>query len=190
MKKLLFIFLLLIPAFAQATSTCNGQWVEHTHWKLTGAHIQSKCACTSCHQGALIAETAPLSCVGCHTGARPAAKKMSAAHTPTGNVGCENCHNVMSFLPASTNHSVVSMQLCNTCHNATYKQDMPFDHVKTILDCGICHKTKNWAARFDHDKAKVTPTTCNNCHLSGKNGATLKPSSHFITFESCDTCHN
>ncbi|NOT64571.1 MAG: hypothetical protein HOP06_00725 [Methylotenera sp.] len=190
MKKLLLCLLLMLPALAQATSACNGRWVEHTRWKITGAHIQNKCTCTNCHQGALIAETAPTTCAGCHAGAMPTAKQMSKTHIPTSAIACESCHNDSNFTPAQTKHSAVSSQRCDTCHNAAYKQAMPSDHVQTILDCAVCHTTKNWVAEFSHDKAKVTPRTCNNCHLSGKNGATKKPNSHFITFESCDVCHD
>jgi hypothetical protein len=190
LKKLFLALLLLNPALAFATSSCNGQWVEHMRWKITGAHVQNKCTCTNCHQGPLMEETAPLACAACHMGARPAAKQMSKIHIPTGNIACESCHNDTSFLPTKTNHSVVTSQRCDTCHNAAYQQEMPSDHVSTNLDCAVCHTAKNWMAEFSHDKAKVRPRTCNNCHLSGKNGATKKPNSHFITFESCDVCHD
>jgi hypothetical protein len=62
-------------------------------------------------------ETAPVACVDCHMGARPDAKQMSKIHIPTGTIACESCHNDISFVPAKMNHSVVSSQRCDTCHN-------------------------------------------------------------------------
>ncbi len=176
--------------FAHADSACNGKWVEHKKWPVTGAHIQVKCACSSCHDGALTAGTAPLTCVGCHMGAKSSAMQVSSTHIPTSDIACDGCHNVNSFLGVKMNHILVAKQACNTCHNKKFQLDVPSDHVQTILDCSVCHKADSWAAKFDHTKAKVTPATCNKCHLSGKNGATRKPNSHFITSESCDTCHS
>lgn len=190
MKKLILIFLFLVPLFANATTACNGRWVEHKNWSLTGAHAKEKCACTHCHQGALVAETAPTTCVGCHQNAKLVTTKLPKVHLPTGAIDCGYCHTVHSFLGTKTDHSAFAKQTCDSCHNQTFQLEAPFQHVKTKLDCAVCHQAESWAAKFDHDKAKVKPATCNNCHLFGKNGATLKPSGHIITFESCDTCHS
>jgi len=189
LKVLLILSFLIFSISSYADITCKVKSVEHARWLITGAHIQEQCTCANCHIEELATGNTPSTCVGCHLDARFFATQVPNMHIPTNTSACDGCHTLNSFLDIKMNHSIVDKQACNTCHNKLYQLDMPNDHVKTTLDCTVCHKSNSWAAKFDHGKAKVAPATCNNCHLSGKNGAILKPNSHFITFDSCDTCH-
>jgi hypothetical protein len=89
-------------------------------------------------------------------------------------------------LPATFNHSGVTVGSCNTCHNGTTATGKPANHLPTTQSCDTCHRTTAWIpATFRH--SGVTTGSCATCH----NGTTAsgKPSNHFITTQSCDTCH-
>lgn len=148
------IALLLFSLNANALSTCEGMWTEHTRFDvLTGGHRQGKCTCASCHVGGFYAGSAPTTCWGCHNGARPEAMKPPTNHLPTQNLlayDCKLCHSTTTFTNSTKpNHARLVGFTCKSCHGANYlgvESKSVTHRSKTAVDCNDsgCHNTNTF----------------------------------------------
>ena len=153
-KKIAIFFLLLFSLNANAISTCDCMWTEHTRFDvLTGGHVQGKCQCSSCHVGGFYNGSAPTTCWGCHTGARPDAVRPPTSHLPVSQLmayDCKLCHNVSSFgSTKKPNHAILAGMSCKGCHGANYLgvTSRRVTHQKaTAIDCNDsgCHNTSTF----------------------------------------------
>lgn len=137
MKKFILILLLLLPMYANANSTCDGMWAEHTFFQLTNGHAQGKCSCASCHIGSFSPGSAGggTTCNSCHMGSRPAAMMKPSGHIPTQG-DCGLCHTTTTFGNARMNHTGI-VTGCASCHSKK------IGHVVTSQPCENCHNTNS-----------------------------------------------
>lgn len=123
-------------------------------------------------------------CVVCHNGTNATGK--SADHLSTSNF-CEACHNVNSWLPATTvDHDQVN-GACYSCHNGLTASGKTANHIPTSNVCEACHAVTYWAPVITVDHNQVTGT-CTGCHDGIL--ATGKPAGHIPTQQECSNCHN
>lgn len=206
LKKLLLsvaasLLWLALPINAQAAE-CTLYEQSHPAFLLDGAHLSTgKCStCASCHRGGVFVGT-PKSCIACHNGdpSRVTVAR-SPAHIPTQVIECSSCHQTTSFtVNAIMDHSTVTAQRCDTCHNGSYTdygkfnggaQGKSTEHVPTVADCKSCHGTSNWDVSHSAIHAGIT-TGCVTCHdgnfAPGKSSYTA---GHPITTDACETCHS
>jgi hypothetical protein len=150
--KFIIALLLCFPVIATAAE-CTAYEKTHPAYILNGAHLSTgKCTtCGTCHINGIFTGT-PKQCINCHNGdpARTTVGR-SAKHIPTALNACDLCHGTTTFVPNTRmNHTVVSAQRCDSCHNATYASQgadkKPNDHPRTTQDCRSCHSTSNWDA--------------------------------------------
>ena len=184
MKKLLFIFLLLVSPHVFAAS-CEATRPIHSAWfYLDGFHKNVVCSCTSCHVNNTFKGT-PRTCIGCHIG-RGGAMPKTPTHIAT-NLGCETCHAPadISFTTGKMNH-VGIVAGCDTCHGGQSfgtlrPRSKSLRHIPTTLSCENCHKsTANWNADWRHQG--VVAGSCSTCHS--------KSAIHIPTaVTTCDSCH-
>ena len=152
---------------------------------LAGAHAQVQCQ--GCHRAADFKDDLPRDCAGCH--------RADDAHATRLGDGCDKCHGVSAWTPATFDHardarftlagrhaglgchdchtSVVSRQKlgtdCGSCHRA---HDVHAGRLGT--DCGQCHGVEKWDTdvAFDHDLTAFplvglhVAVPCHECHVS------------------------
>ncbi len=148
-------------------------------------HIATNLECGDCHLtsnwlGASFDHTGiRTGCAACHNGTKAVGKQGS--HMPTSTI-CENCHTTgigtksPSWVPAGFDHTQMSVQTCQTCHNGTVRLStgvvagQPPNHVPPIpslVDCSVCHGNKPAAETWSVLAASI-PTlhsglSVNNC---------------------------
>jgi hypothetical protein len=152
-------------------------------------HIATTLECGDCHTtnnwlGANFDHTGITSgCFSCHNGTKAVGKQGS--HMPTTNL-CENCHttglgtSTPSWVPSAFDHTQMTVQTCQTCHNGTVKistgfvSGQPTNHVPPIpslVDCSACHgntpSAETWtvlAASIPALHAGLSVNNCLECH--------------------------
>ncbi len=121
-------------------------------------------------------------------------------YSPT-TTGCENCHNTVTFGPATPfTHAGISIgsHNCGTCHTGSYIGVLgkPAMHVTTSSSCDTCHTSLTTFAGISTPNHNTftpivtTATTCaaGGCHDGRK--AMAKPANHIpVTTTQCGTCH-
>ena len=180
-----------------SAAECTLYEQSHPAFLLDGSHLSTgKCStCSTCHRGGVFMGT-PRSCVTCHNGdpVRTTVSR-SASHIPTALLECNSCHNTTSFMSnANMNHTSVSGQRCDTCHNGSYtaygaRSKTP-THIATTGDCNTCHSYTKWDVSHADLHANIT-TGCVSCH----NGTTAVGKSsysagHPVTSDNCELCHS
>lgn len=201
-KKVLANLLVVIACSLGTVSTasaaeCTLYEQSHPAFLLDGAHLSTgQCnTCASCHKSGVFVGT-PKSCVACHNG-DPTRQTVgrSAKHIPTQLIECSSCHRTTSFtVNARMDHTKVTAQRCDTCHNGSYKsygaESKESDHIPTIADCKSCHGTSNWDVSHSAIHAGIT-TGCVSCHDGNyAPGKSSYAAGHPITSDACETCHS
>ncbi len=171
----------------------TAQNFDHSFFPLVGGHkIQN---CFSCHkQGSNFKGLTP-DCYSCHKQNFITAKNPDhvQAKFPT---TCADCHNIMSFTPATFNHASTGFALtgahatvsCASCHTGGY--------VNTPADCYSCH-SKDFAAATDPNHvAQGFPHDCSQCHSTSSwndakfdHNTTAFPLTGAHASVSCASCH-
>lgn len=172
-------------------------------------HLATTLACDACHTqantsnfttflGASSVDHSTIAagtCATCHNGSQATGK--TAGHIPTGSLSCDSggCHQkyngttVLTFLPGTMQHSVVTGIGCSICHGGAYTtqglqyggaQTKPSNHIPTTittgLECTTCHRSPiytsstGWSSELmNHNNAQGmgSPIYCVTCHLSG-----------------------
>jgi predicted CXXCH cytochrome family protein len=170
-------------------------------------HLVTSSSCDACHTqantgnfttflgatGVDHTSIAAGTCATCHNGSQATGK--TAGHIPTGVLSCDNCHqkyngtSVLTFLPGTMNHTVVTGTGCSICHGGAYTtqglqyggaQAKPSNHIPTTittgLECTTCHRapvytsSTGWSSeQMNHNNAQGmgSPIYCVTCHLSG-----------------------
>jgi len=124
-----------------------------------------------------------------------------ANHLPT-TAACNFCHGT-PYYPGIMNHTGIANG-CTTCHNGQVfvgvtPKAKPVNHLPTSGACENCHKPINFSQGGNGFAQGVTMSHagisggCTNCH-NGQVFAGIspkaKPSNHFPTSMSCETCHS
>jgi hypothetical protein len=201
MKKLLLGFVIAIAGMmaplSASAAECTLYEQSHPSFVLDGAHLSTgKCGtCASCHKSAVFVGT-PRTCIGCHNG-DPVRLTVgrSLSHIPTGLIDCNQCHATTLFtVNFAMNHSSVSGQNCDTCHNGSYTiynaKTKSATHIATTVDCKNCHTTANWTVSHTQIHLGVT-TGCVTCHNGTyAKGKTAYLPGHPVTSDQCETCHS
>lgn len=182
----LLLTLCCSPSWAQSLTTT----IDHlrTGFALSGSHASQRCE--NCHINGVFKGT-PRDCASCHTGiARQAPTQVVVKppqHFPT-QLGCDSCHNQLTFIGAKFNHMGVAPTSCGTCHNGMTASGKPPGHIMTTAPCGTCHRTTAWVPTLKPDHSLFTPATlCSTCHNGSS--ATGKPAGHIATTGNCIDCH-
>lgn len=206
----------------------NGTFVSQGAVGKSAAHIRSTDNCALCHRVAAVPLwndlVTPLdhtqvlgSCSSCHLNDK------QATHIPVpAGTDCGACHGkppATWAIAALFNHSLVTAQRCDACHNGAFVtagavgKNVGHPVVPAGVDCSVCHKsTASFTTNviFDHtgitgncaschalDKPAThipvpAGTDCGACH--GKPPATWAIATLFnhslVTTQSCTTCHN
>jgi hypothetical protein len=165
---------------------------------LVGAHAEPGCA--DCHETGKRFAEAPSECVACH--------QDDDAHGGTLGDACGDCHEPTDWPRGSFDHATTDFALtgghagiaCLSCH-----VDGRFEPVGTGCidchrlddthggsrgdDCGDCHRTESWEAKFDHQRetgfalvAAHAELSCRNCHVGEKDLDALPTD--------CQGCHS
>jgi len=155
-----------------------------TGFVLDGQH--SMLDCENCHVGGVFEEL-PRECSQCHDNVF--ATGTSSTHIPVVEP-CDTCHTTLGFegsaMTTLMDHSVLSGQLCSSCHDNVTAIGKSPTHVPTVLDCGECHNINNWVvSAFDHSTVVGQP--CVSCHNGVKE--TGKNAQHIATTDACEACH-
>ena len=170
--------------------------------------------CVTCHAGAAtsfsswaggtyVHQTADTNCSSCHNGTT-ATGMTTPPHIPSGAVQCSNCHTntATSFTSYTMNHSAVSGNRCDSCHDGAYTNQGTkgaygtasySGHVATNgQDCISCHASAassftSWAGgKFVH---QASDTNCSACHNGATaTGMTTPPHVPTGTIQ-CSNCH-
>jgi len=179
----------------------QGANFNHDLFALSGGH--SGLTCQQCHTTGVYG-TLPSDCNSCHQNDF----EQASGHVSSGfPVTCEQCHSVTTWLDATFDHSVFSLNdghggvTCQQCHTTGVYETMPTDcvfchqsdyveapnHVASNFSqtCQQCHTVTEWAdATFDHSLFPLTgghdSVSCEQCHTTGV----------FETIPSdCNSCH-
>lgn len=165
-------------AFAAANcATCHttAGWdsasFNHSFFPLTNGHANLQCS--QCHVGGNYTN-APTTCYGCHaTDYQSTATITGVPNHVTANFpqDCTLCHNTVSWLNATFDHSTTSFPLqgphatvaCGSCHTDNYAGTLP-------TSCYGCHSTDynnagNFAGVPNHVAAGF-PQDCTLCHTT------------------------
>ena len=127
---------------------------------LTGGHA---IACVRCHGQPFNSHLSP-ACISCHLAQYNATTDPN--HVQAGfPTDCSLCHNNVSFIPATFNHSTTAFPLTGA-------------HVG--LDCVACHGDGVYRGK---------PTTCVSCHLAQYNGTTDPNHAQGGFPTDCTVCH-
>ena len=150
------------------TSWSNASFNHNaTPFPLTGMHTVPPRQCTDCHVNNNYNLTST-ACVTCHL------KDFQETTNPnhvTSNFpqGCEQCHNTMSWLNATFNHSSTGFPLTGS-------------HTSPPRQCTDCHVNNNY---------NLTNTACVSCHQTDYNNATTPVNHIAVGFPTtCETCHD
>jgi hypothetical protein len=103
------------------------------------------------------------------------------------NNNCDDCHNVVSWIP----RHMAQTKTCSGCHNTLDAIGKPPTHGVTTAECNTCHtNTVTWLGASYHNGA--TAGNCGTCHGTTP-GVMGKPagSAHIpTTGNNCDLCHS
>ncbi len=171
----------------------TAQNFDHSFFPLIGGHkIQN---CFSCHtQGSNFGGLSP-DCYSCHKQDFISAKNPDHVQAKF-STRCTDCHNIMSFIPSTFNHSSTGFILtgahtsvsCSSCHTSGY--------TNTPADCYSCH-SKDFAATTDPNHvAQGFPHDCSQCHSTSSWGdasfdhnTTGFPLTGAHASVACSSCH-
>jgi len=194
----------------------------------TKTHIATNSDCGACHSTATFANatgfnhtgvTSGCQASGCHTSGNPSVIDVTddpnpRPHIPIVNasaeVDCYACHKSAggTFANASMNHSVVTFESCESCHDGqhdganaahivTPKSATHF--VTAVAACASCHtSTTAWTTTKythaagggypgDHSTQKVTK--CAQCHNNTPANANISTFPHATYGSTCAACH-
>jgi hypothetical protein len=168
----------------------------------TFTHLATNQDCGACHTTATFTDatafdhtgvTSGCQSSGCHTSGNPSVTDVTddpnpLPHIPISNAGvevdCYNCHKSAggTFANASMDHSVVTFEACENCHDGNHDGSNAAHVVTTksashfitsVAECDACHtSTTTWTATTyrhtgngypgDHSTRRIT--SCTQCH--------------------------
>ena len=116
------------------------------------------------------------------------------SHGNTNGNDCGVCHGtsvVRSFTNTVIDHSSVTGQRCDVCHDgAGTALKKTTNHIQTqaTVDCNACHTPGNFATgTFDHLPTNTGTLACSDCHNDVNSVG--KIANHITTALECDSCH-
>jgi hypothetical protein len=163
-------------------------------FKLDGTHTSVECL--KCHQNGVFKGT-PATCFGCH--------QKDDFHKGQYGQQCDLCHSTTAWKPSTFNHQTSAFPLtgahtnlkCTACHKAGQFQSAPAScagcHGEPVfhagvfgVNCGNCHTTNNWNARYTGPHPSIGEgnginhggASCRDCHTVS------------VTKAVCTKCHN
>jgi hypothetical protein len=165
-------------------------------FKLEGKHVEV--ACESCHVNGQYKAT-PMDCFSCH--------QQDDEHNGQYGTDCAACHNPSDWHEADFDHDLSNFPLtgahvglaCESCHSAgqfaglatdcaSCHSDPAFHAGMFGLNCGSCHTTDNWYARYNGPHPGIADEggrgvnhgggSCRDCHTQTLSAAT------------CTACHD
>jgi hypothetical protein len=169
---------------------------DKTRFKLTGKHVQPKCA--ACHRDQKFKDM-PRECVGCH--------RKDDTHKGALGANCGNCHSDRGWKDVLFDHQKTQFPLtgkhvpvkCSACHRDQAFKQTPHEcsachrkddvHKGTLgSECAKCHNDRSWKeTSFDHGRTNFpllgahAGTRCLACHKS--QAFNDKPPT------ACNSCH-
>ena len=193
----------------------------------TATHIATNQDCGACHTTVTFANatafdhtgvTSGCQASGCHTSGNPSVTDVTddpnpLPHIPIVNasaeVDCYSCHKSPggTFANASMDHSVVTFEPCQSCHDgqhdgsntahvATTKSSTHF--VTSIAACASCHtSTADWTmvaykhtgSGYPGDHSTRRITSCNQCHNDAIPNADISTFPDPTYGSTCAVCH-
>jgi nitrate/TMAO reductase-like tetraheme cytochrome c subunit len=174
-------------------------------------HVPAVVGCAECHNTQSFARTKfrhnmvnTVSCQTCHTGLAATGKTPRHVAAPAGQP-CGDCHrSTSSWLPASFNHTQVTVaNNCFSCHDGSHDgaTGRPVTHVpglfvvgEGINNCDSCHLDgfgfRSWVPARVHQFLNVK-SQCASCHTGAFPPAAAQPRtpSHVGASPLCETCH-
>jgi len=194
----------------------------------TSTHVATNQDCSACHSTVTFANatsfnhtgvTSGCQNSGCHTSGNPSVTDVTddphpLPHIPivhaSAELDCYSCHKTPggTFANASMDHTVVTFEGCETCHDgkhdgantahvATTKSATHF--VTSVATCASCHSsTTVWTTVAykhvtgggypgDHSTKKVT--TCAQCHNNTPSNADISTFPSATYGSTCAVCH-
>ncbi len=207
----------VVANFSTDCGECHGitdiSWktgkIDHSFFPLTGGHNIANCF--ACHKSGSNFKGLTADCYPCHQQNYIQAKNPDhiQANFP---VTCQDCHNTISFLQSTFDHSATGFALtgahisiackschttgytnlptdCYSCHSADFNATTDPNHAAQGFghDCTQCHSTAGWAgANFDHTKTGFA--------LTGAHASLLCQSCHASGYTNtpadCYSCHS
>jgi len=194
----------------------------------TATHVATNQDCSACHTTATFANatsfnhtgvTSGCQSSGCHTSGNPSVIDVTDdphphQHIPivhaSAEVDCYSCHKTPggTFANASMDHSVVTFEACETCHDgnhdgantahiATTKSATHF--VTSVATCASCHSsTTVWTtvaykhvagAGYPGDHSTKKVTQCAQCHNNSPSNADISTFPSATYGSTCAVCH-
>src|SRR5438270_2749673 len=177
---------------------CHEFGAEHSNFPRS-QHLLNNVGCTDCHsahkahvQQALLKQSQPQLCYGCHLEIKPEFSKPVHHRVNEGLMACSNCHNPHGgFLTRQLRSTAAQDQVCFGCHTDK-AGPFVFEHspVKTE-GCVSCH-TPHGSSNPRLLKRSQVNLLCLECHTltidSAAPGA-LSFHNQAQKYQSCTLCH-
>lgn len=184
---------------AKLCATCH-QNAHQQNMIEKNVHAVNDVNCSACHSvhsskghGALLKQSQPELCYGCHTGVEGDFARSFRHPVSDGVINCSECH--MTLDDTRRELSLNGTTMCNRCHTE-FQGPFPFEH-QAALDysteeggCLNCHA----AHGSDHPRMLLQPyepphfQLCTQCHTVPKHESNANHGTMFAGL-SCNTCH-